>query len=485
VQRRLTITIVGVVAGALVLVGLVTVLLTVRTAREDTRRALASQAQQVAVQVSKEVQTADSGAAGTTGARARTLLDALKKPLNWEGETLVAIGPAGRIFDIDRPRQPATLPGNLQSADLSAADLLQGRTVSGRRGSIVFAAAPFKADVRVGTTPVRGLTQVVVLTRHPSNGLRQSGVWFLIGSALALAAAAFAASRLGRRIIRPLREAELLTRRIAAGGGAAQVAVPDPADEELASLAHSINTMAEALARSRGLERQFLMSVSHELRTPLTSIRGFAEAIADGAAPDAHRAAEVIAAESRRLERLVRDLLELAKLDARRFALDIRRVDLAEVVADSGEGFRPAAEGLGLDLVVEPGPLGALPVSADPDRLAQVIANLVENALKYTFQHVRVTAGAGDQGPVVTVEDDGPGIAPEDLPHVFDRLFTSRRAGRQLGSGLGLAIVAELVQAMGGTVDAESPLTEDGGTRVVVTLRAWSQLAQPAEPSLT
>src|SRR5207248_7955691 len=103
--------------------------------------------------------------------------------------------------------------------------------------------------------------------------------------------------------------------------------------EELASLARSINTMAATLARSRGLERQFLMSVSHDLRTPLTSIRGFAEAIADGAATDDRRAAEVITAESRRLERLVGDLLDLAKLEARHFSLDIQPVDLADVVA--------------------------------------------------------------------------------------------------------------------------------------------------------
>src|SRR3984893_18606352 len=143
------------------------------------------------------------------------------------------------------------------------------------------------------------------------------------------------------------------------------------------------------MARSRGLERQFLMSVSHDLRTPLTSIRGFAEAIAEGDAPVEHRAAEIIASESRRLERLVRDLLDLAKLDARRFSFDLRRVDLGEVVLDTGEGFRPAADDLGLSLTVEPGMPGAMTVTADPDRLAQVVANLVENALKYADRRVQ------------------------------------------------------------------------------------------------
>ena len=497
-QRRLTATIAGVVAGALVLVSLITFLLTIRTAREDTRRELARQAQQVATGVSQEVQAAGSVRGRQPGRTAKTLLDALKQPLHLEDEAIVAVGPGGRLFDIDRPLQVPPLPGGLLASDLSTADLLAGRAVSGRRGSIVYAAAPFKADVIVAGRLVPALTQAVILTRRPPTGLRQSWPWFLIGSALALGAAVVAGDRLSRRITGPLKSAELVTRRIAGGDLAAHVTLPGGADPELVSLARSINTMAEELARSRGLERQFLLSVSHDLRTPLTSIRGFAEAIADGAAPDSRRAAEVIASESRRLERLVRDLLDLAKLDAHRFALQVQRVDLAELVADTGEGFLPAAEGFGLDLTIEPGRPGTMPVSADPERLAQVIANLVENALKYAGHRVVVSAAVSDGGPVLRVEDDGPGIATEDLSRVFERLYTSRavapppgpdgpprpdgatRRGRQLGSGLGLAIVAELVQAMGGAVRAESPIDGLGGTRMVVTLPAWSGVSEPS-----
>jgi two-component system sensor histidine kinase BaeS len=524
-QRRLTATIAAVVAGALIVVSLVTFLLTVRTARDQTRRELARQAQQVATGVSQEVESAGTGKGRPPGRTAKTLLDALKQPLHLEDESILAVGPGGRMFDIDRPLQPPPLPGGLQPSDLSTTDLLQGRTVSGRRGSIVYAAAPFKTDVIVAGRLVPGLTQAVILTRHPPTGLRQSWIWFLVGSGLALAAAVVAGDRLSRRITGPLKSAELVTRRIAGGDLAAHVTLPQGSDPELVSLAHSINTMAEELARSRGLERQFLLSVSHDLRTPLTSIRGFAEAIADGAAPDSRRAAEVIAAESRRLERLVRDLLDLAKLDAHRFALNVRRVDLAELVADTGEGFLPAAENFGLDLAVEAGEPETMPVSADPERLAQVIANLVENALKYADHRVVVSAAIRAGVPVLWVHDDGPGIAPEDLPRVFERLYTARaaapprpttdrsastdgpatsheppianrtpnpdgspsagraaggRQGRQVGSGLGLAIVAELVHAMGGAVRAESPVDERGGTRMVVTLRAWSEISEPS-----
>jgi two-component system sensor histidine kinase BaeS len=232
--------------------------------------------------------------------------------------------------------------------------------------------------------------------------------------------------------------------------------------------------------------------VSHDLRTPLTSIRGFAEAIADGAAPDNARAAEIISAEARRLERLVQDLLDLARFDARRFDLHLRPIDVAEVVADSGEGFRPAAEELGLRLDVAPragagaaGAAGAAAIvaNADPERLAQVVANLVENALKYAQTWVQVAVASSPQGAIISVDDDGPGIAADDLARVFDRLFiSSRYPARQVGTGLGLAIVAELVAAMGGAVRAESPTGRagpSGGTRVVVTLPMWSGATAP------
>ncbi|MHB8669596.1 MAG: HAMP domain-containing sensor histidine kinase, partial [Acidimicrobiales bacterium] len=275
-----------------------------------------------------------------------------------------------------------------------------------------------------------------------------------------------------------IRDAERAARRIASGDLAARVPAPDSGDE-LAALARSINAMAAALERSRGLERQFLLSVSHDLRTPLTSIRGFAEAIVDGRAPDPVRAATIIGAESRRLERLVRDLLELAKLDARRFSLDLRATDVSEVVGVTVEGFRPAAEEAAVLIDASAALDGARVqrVSADPDRLAQVVANLVENALKFATSRIEVgTDSDGERGGVVIrVDDDGPGITTEDLPNVFRRFFSSARTpARQVGSGLGLAIVRELVDAMGGTVGAEpSPL---GGARMRVTLRPWTRL---------
>jgi len=227
--------------------------------------------------------------------------------------------------------------------------------------------------------------------------------------------------------------------------------------------------MAEALARARGLERQFLLAVSHDLRTPLTSIRGYAEAIADGTVEgmDARiRAADVISSESRRLERLVADLLDLARLDAHQFSLHPAPVDVRAVVQDAVEAFGPAAADIGVSLVVMPG----APVAAtlDAQRLAQIVANLVENALKFATTRVAVGVVAVDDRVELHVDDDGAGIAPADLPRVFERLYTSRTVpGRTLGTGIGLAIVRELALAMGG--DARVEPIDSVGTRFVVT----------------
>jgi two-component system sensor histidine kinase BaeS len=438
-RRRITLTIVGVVAGALVISGLVSLLLTARSERKRAEAEVTRQAQGLA--------------AGTEGAARVGAFANLSRVLKLDDLRLVAI----------TPRFQGQLPAGVTQADIQPSQLAQGVTVHGRNGTLVFAAAPTRAR--------NGTVLAFVLTRTTSR-LPPSTGYFLLSGAIALVVAAVIGDQLGRRIARPLQEAEVVTKRIAGGDLTATVPVERGADDEIASLADSINTMAAALARSRGLERQFLMSVSHDLRTPLTSIRGFAEAIADGAASDDRRAAEVIGAESRRLERLVGDLLDLAKLDAKQFSLDIGPVDLTDVVAATADGFQPAADGYGLTIDVQPaGPTTGGPVvRADPDRLAQVVANLVENALKYAGQRIVVRTFDGPM-PGVAVEDDGPGIPTADLPYVFERMHTAARVpARQVGSGLGLAIVSELVGAMGGAVRAESPTSAAGGTRMVVTL---------------
>ncbi len=178
----------------------------------------------------------------------------------------------------------------------------------------------------------------------------------------------------------------------------------------------------------------------------------------------------MIRAESQRLERLVNDLLDLGKLQARAFDLRLATVDLAAAARLQVESVMPEAGELRLGVVCD-APT-AVPVTGDHDRLAQVVANLLDNALKYARSQVSVAVSVGrlGQGAELTVDDDGPGIPASDLPRVFERLFVARNQAerRESGSGLGLAIVRELVEMMGGTVHAD--VSRLGGARFVVTL---------------
>lgn len=475
-RRRLSLAMVLMVTAALVLAGAIALVATIARSRTETRQELVRQAQGLAGAVSKEASAANRR---DPAASLRTILRSLRNPLRLQGEAVVALHPDGQLFDPANPALRAVLPKGLSAATIDAQALLGGNTVSGQYPSGVFAAVPYPASILInGETQVVDL--VVVLTRSPPTGLAAGGPWFLVAAVVIIAVSLLVANRLGHRFVRPLEAAQAVTGRIAAGDLAARVPEPPTADPELASLAASINSMTESLARARGAERDFLLSVSHELRTPLTSIRGFAEAIEDDAITDVHRGAAVIASESRRLERLVGDLLDLAKLSAREFSLDLADIDLADAVEATAAGFGPEAERIGVALHLDVRPSegvvpAALEVRADPDRLAQVVANLTENALSFAHRQVHVGVAPGPGGAMVWVDDDGPGIAPADLPRVFDRLFTGRPDGsRKVASGLGLAIVAELVHAMGGTVRAESPLGEHGGSRLVVTLPAGS-----------
>jgi signal transduction histidine kinase len=385
------------------------------------------------------------------------------------------------------------LPDGLSSQDIDVGAVQSGQTTSGRTGNLVFVVSPVNLSEAERLRLRLGGTLAVLLTRDVS-GLGPSWGYFIFAGGAALLVAAAVAWQMSRRMARPLVEAMEVTGRIASGELASRVPVRRGDYPEFTSLAGSINDMAQSLEDSRARERHLLLAVSHDLRTPLTSIRGFAEAIQDGAIEDDAHAADVIIAESRRLERLVGDLLDLTKLEARQMSISLRPIDAAEVVTTTTEGFRPAAAKSGLQIVLDvPGSDGRpldgtaaparprLPVAADPDRLAQLLANLLENAI--TFARTTVSVSLADDpvsgASVITVDDDGAGIVAGDLRRVFERFYQADRGpNRRMGSGLGLAIVAELAAAMGGSVQAESPITDDGGSRFVVTLAPWRGAVQ-------
>jgi two-component system OmpR family sensor kinase len=375
----------------------------------------------------------------------------------------VLLTPAGTVAN----RPNFQLPDTLRVADIDPTALLANKEVSGRRGNTVFLAIPTSTRVRQSMLVVIATERVDLTVLHNALPLMVlAGLIVLVGVALL-------SIWLAGRLTRPIRVIEHAAAQLATGDLSARAEVPPATDDELVSLARALNTMAAQLEEAHGREHAFLLSISHDLRTPLTSIRGYAEALADGTLDDADpterkRAATIIGAEGRRLERLVRDLLDLSRLDAHQFSMNPRPCDATEIVRDATEAFVPEARDLGINLKASSG--ASLGVDLDPERLGQIAANLIENALKYATSQVEVYAAPQSDGQLaIVVVDDGPGIPAEQMARVFERLYTVRETpGRAVGTGLGLAIVRELAAAMGGNARAEA--APGGGTRFVVSL---------------
>jgi signal transduction histidine kinase len=307
---------------------------------------------------------------------------------------------------------------------------------------------------------------VVVLLRTASSVRSDSRpFWFALAAAGALgcALAAAVAAALGRGIARPVVRVARASSRLAADQSLEPL--PLTGSRELRALAESFNTMADQLGRAREAERAFLLSISHELKTPLTAIRGYAEALEEGVLTP-ERAGKVIRTEAERLERLIVDLLHLARLDRQRFDIHPTAVDLAEIARETATRHEARARELGVELRLEQD--SPAPAIADPGRLLQAASNLVENALRCTPTGGTVTL-ASSPGRLAVI-DTGPGIAAEDVPHAFERFFLYRRYNghRPVGTGLGLAIVRELAQAMGGEVEVGSSPGE--GTAFTIRL---------------
>jgi signal transduction histidine kinase len=293
---------------------------------------------------------------------------------------------------------------------------------------------------------------VLLRPKSATNDRQSPYIYSLLFSALLGGVlAALGALLLARRIARPVRRVAQATSSLARGEHPEPV--PVEGGTELETLASAFNDLAVQLARAREAERSFLLSVSHELKTPLTAIRGYAEAVEDGAI-DPREAAATVAVEAARLERLVKDLLDLARMNKTDFSVHNSEIDRPEVAEDAVRRYQPQADAFGVTLsAVADGPSPAI---ADADRVLQVVSNLVENALRLTPAggEVRVVARAGE----LRVEDTGPGLGDEEREHAFERFYLHERYGRErpVGTGLGLAIVKELIEAMGGSVRVES-----------------------------
>jgi two-component system sensor histidine kinase BaeS len=269
-----------------------------------------------------------------------------------------------------------------------------------------------------------------------------------------------------RGVIAPVQAMSIATQRIAAGRYDERVQVDG--EDELAQLAMRFNQMAEKLNQIESMRRRLIGDVSHELRTPLTAIKGSMEGLMDGILPANDETFQQIHAEADRLNRLVDDLQELSRVEARAYQLDIRPVDVSLLVQTVTKRLAAKAQAKRISLELELTP--DLPyILADEDRAIQILTNLTGNALQYTPEGGRVTISAKRMNAQVqiSVRDTGIGISSEHLSHIFDRFYRvdksrSRQAGG--GSGIGLTIARALVEAHNGHIWVESKGDGQGST---------------------
>jgi signal transduction histidine kinase len=231
------------------------------------------------------------------------------------------------------------------------------------------------------------------------------------------------------------------------------------------AVAEGFNHMSEQVQNTQQAQRDFLANVSHDLKTPLTSIQGFSQAIIDGTAKNPAAAANIIYEEASRLNRMVTELTDLARLQAGRLSFQASAVDMGQVTAAVVQKLAVVAGDKQVRLHVD---ATAMPVIAgDGDRLAQVLNNLIGNAIKYTPEggSVWVRTGVANNGVEVSVRDTGIGIAPQNLGRIFERFYQVDKArGPQRGIGLGLAITKEIIQAHGGQISVHSDGEGKGST---------------------
>ena len=292
--------------------------------------------------------------------------------------------------------------------------------------------------------------------------------WILLAAVVAILVAFAMAWYVSGRISRPLVRLAEVTRSFAAGNRDARSLPADTtAPGELGELARAFDATAADVARSERTRQAMAADVAHELRTPLAALQAGLEELRDGLVePDQERLG-ALHAQSVRLGRVVDDLAALSAAETAALSLHREVLDLGQLVEDAVNASRAAMEGAGL-VVTTTLPAGVL-VAADPDRLHQAVGNLLSNAARYcrAGDTVAITLTATSDEGIVTVADTGPGIGPDDLDRVFQRLWRGSADRGEAGTGIGLAVVRELVAAHGGSVSA----TSDGGSGAVFTIR--------------
>jgi signal transduction histidine kinase len=397
------------------------------------------------------------------------VLTALQEQADKNGAYILLTDASGEIVRQLVPLQPQALqPIQLASGTLpqGVTSALKGKITTTDGRTFLYAAYPVtrqnsqlnRVETLVLAIPRPGILTVIKTIILP----------FLIAAGLALASSLAAAVLMARAIYRPLAKVTTAAEQMAAGDYSQRIKPEGP--KEIKALAESFNRMTENVEQAQLRLRHFVADVSHELRSPLTSIQGFAQALLDGTAADEEtklKAAQIIDEESRRLRHQVDELLELSRMHSNQINFRKEPVNIGDTLERCAEilAVQAKEKQVTLDLQAEPD----LIVTGDNDTLEQVFINLLDNAIKNspTGGKITIVSGQGEgKFARVTVADEGPGIHPDQLAHVFERFY--QVPGTRTGVGLGLTIAKEIVTAHQGTITVESAPGE--GARFTVTL---------------
>ncbi|GAB3662726.1 ATP-binding protein [Nocardioides korecus] len=379
-------------------------------------------------------------------------LDRLAPAIAMTGADVRLVGPSGKpVWSLDSQMGPGM--ARMHREMTAAGPLLPQQhiplTVRGRVIGELLVAQP------KGTVPL------------VDQGFRRSVNWLLaLGALLGGTIGVGAGVLVARRTVRPITELTHAARDLQAGERSRRAEVPG--DDEISQLARAFNDLVDSLARQDAVRRAFAADVAHELRTPLAVLRSQVEAMQDGVVEPGPAVFDSLHDETLRLGRLTADLETMTSADSVEFDLRRERIDLAGIVESAASGLRHRFEEQRLNLVLATEPTVVL---GDDTRLQQVVTNLLTNALKFVpgGGSVTVSTRYANGWVELGVDDDGPGIAAADLPHVFERFYRGHEV-RTGGSGIGLAVVAALVHAHGGEVSAHN--RSAGGASFLVRLPA-------------
>ncbi|WP_298402693.1 ATP-binding protein [uncultured Chloroflexus sp.] len=380
---------------------------------------------------------------------------------SWDGvEQVLSTGGMGMGHGQGGPQRPALALANTDGRVVADPRGIVGDTLTAlqRREAL-----PITVDQRVaGYLVVQAATNR--LPGAASQFLQRLREVIWLGGGIVALVGIMIGILIARRLTRPLQHLAQVAAALGQSNLTARAIVEGPI--EVRRVAEAFNEMACELAAANHQRRQMVADIAHELRTPLTVIQGNLRAILDDVYPLTREEIGQIYEATLGLRRLVDDLRELSLADTGQLTLHRQPLDLNQLLGREAELFRELAAAQGVDLLVTPDP--SLPaVLADSERIAQVVRNLLSNALRYTPAggNITIASAAERDGALVSVRDTGSGIAPEDLPHVFERFYRADRGRARAhgGSGLGLAIAERIIALHGGQIGVESKL--DKGTR--------------------